>query len=134
VPTIPTLGLERVLLLAWTVALILLVALNFGSIPSSLSCALVPYLALVARQAIAPTDRKTEAPRTAPVETTGPPAGVTQPEAVASPPEPEPIPVPEAIEPDPRPAPARPPPPRWGINIRRCPRLRTCRSRWGPGD
>ena len=107
-PTNLILRLERILLLVWTVALTLLVALKIGSIPPGLAWALFPYLALVARLLIAPTDRKTEAPRPAPVEASEPPAGVTEPEVLASPPDPGP----ETIEPDPKPVLARPAPTR----------------------
>ena len=84
-PTHPTLRLERILLLAWTVALTMLVALKIGSIPPGLAWALLPYLALVARHLIAPIDRRTEAPSPAPAETSGPPAELPEPEAVAEP-------------------------------------------------
>src|SRR5436190_10193029 len=66
VPNHPTLRIERILLLAWTVALTMLVALKIGSIPPSLAWALLPYLALVARHLTAPIDRKSEAPSPAP--------------------------------------------------------------------
>jgi hypothetical protein len=106
VPTNPTLRLERILLLAWTVALAMLVVFEIGSIPPSLAWALLPYLGMVARHLIAPTGRKTEDPRPAPAEVSETPAGITGPEVVGSPPDPGPG--PERIEPEPRPIPARP--------------------------
>jgi len=106
VPTPSTRRPEHLLLIAWTVALALLVGWTYRSTPPTLAWALLPYLALVARHLLAPPARPSAGP--GPAESAEP----AEPRAVA------PIP---PIETEAIPAPVRPAPPK----PRRRPRPRT---------